>query len=52
MTFVRMFLGVGSFEHANIPNLEMTYLPQFFEGPVEVSNVTLADVSGQLQLQL
>jgi|EP01046_Picozoa_sp_COSAG06_P043246 hypothetical protein len=21
----------------------MTYLPQFFEGPVEISNITLAD---------
>ena len=32
-----------TFENAHIPNLEMTYLPQFFEGPVEISNITLAD---------
>eukprot|EP01051_Picozoa_sp_SAG22_P005058 SAG22_NODE_289_length_12942_cov_6.674531_8_plen_554_part_00 len=32
-----------TFENARIPNLEITYLPQFFEGPVTISNVTLAD---------
>jgi hypothetical protein len=32
-----------TFSHAGIPNLEITYLPQFFEGPVDISNVTLTD---------
>lgn len=28
---------------ATCRNLEITYLPQFFEGPVEISNITLAN---------
>jgi hypothetical protein len=32
-----------TFENARIPNMEITYLPQFFEGPVEIFNITLAD---------
>ena len=33
----------NTFRNAAIGNLELTWLPQFFEGPVELSNVTLAN---------
>ena len=31
------------FANANIPNLEIAWLPGFFEGPVVVTNVSVAD---------
>ena len=32
----------NTFRNAHIPNFEITWLPQFFEGPIQVTNVTLA----------
>jgi len=33
----------NTFRNAKIPNLELTWLPQFFEGPVVLENVTVAN---------
>ena len=33
----------NTFSHASIKNLELSWLPQFFEGPVILSNVTVAN---------
>merc|ERR1711879_712765 len=31
------------FKNADIPNLELTWLPQFFEGPVMLTNVSVVN---------
>ena len=36
-------LSGNTFRHAAIPNLEIAWLPQFFEGPVVLTNITLRD---------
>ena len=33
----------NTFVNGRIPNLELTWLPQFFEGPVRLKNVSVAD---------
>jgi len=33
----------NTFRHAVIPNLELSWLPQFFEGPIHLDNVSVKD---------